>query len=106
MQIRNKKQIYVPSSATLEPDPLAHGANYEQLLCPQQAGNKCAPVEAAVVISSATTTLFISLSLLFTSHLPQFTECQIAMTICGRLWRACAADATKNATYTIPLVQH
>lgn len=52
--------------------------------------------------------LSLCLSLLFTSHLPQFTECQIAMTICGRLWRACAADATKNATYTmpVPLVQH
>lgn len=50
----------------------------------------------------------LPLSLLFTSHLQQFSECQIAMTICGRLWRACAADATKNATYTmhIPLVQH
>lgn len=103
MQIRNKKQIYVPSSATLEPDPLAHGANYEQRATsahPSRLLLSFPPLQQLPLAIS------ISLSLLFTSHLSQFTECQIAMTICGRLWRACAADATKNATYTIPLVQH
>lgn len=65
---KNKiKFMYLQFCNPLEPDPLAHGANYEQLLCPHGQQVRPFPLQQ----------LCPPLALSFTSSALQFTECQM-----------------------------
>lgn len=100
MQIRQKNKIicmYLQFCNPLEPDPLAHGTNYEQLLCPH--GQQVRPFPLQQLCPSLTPYLSLSLSPHLPCNLPNVKCNDNLRSLVARMRSRCHKECTYNNAF-------